>query len=79
MQQGGNTIHHCYIEAICSSNVVGDPGDGRSEMTSSLSTESKRKTEGGGGGGRGEHSRGCFIILCEATAGSAYSHVVFRA
>lgn len=41
----GNGIHQCYIEAICSNNVVGDHGDGTSEMTSSLSTESKRKRE----------------------------------
>lgn len=63
-----------YIEAICSDNVVGDPGDGRSEMTSSLSNESKRKEGGGGGTGRGRGSEqrtfhhpvrgnGCFSLL----------------
>lgn len=52
MQEGGKGI--CHTKGIASvqykshmlCNVVGDPGD-VSGMTSSLSTESKRTTEGG--------------------------------
>lgn len=64
------TVQFCYLCAASRqrysselyrshmfNNVVGDPGDGRSEMTSSLSTKSKRRVEGGGGGmGRGQRA-----------------------
>lgn len=71
--------HQCYIKAICSNNVVGDPRDGM-KWDDFISFHWVQEEDEGWRRWDTEspESRGCFIIQYEATVASAYCHMLFR-